>query len=203
MLGINLGRVGFLSEAQPNDWPEKLEKVLQGQYWIERRLLIHAEHRRDGQLLGDFVALNEVVIGRGAQSRTIQLHLWVDDDLVAAYTADGLIVATPTGSTAYAMAAGGPLLPPQLQNIIIVPVAPHLSFNRSLVLHEGARIAVQVKMSHEANVTVDGQRSVPLLDGDQILITKHDHPCCFARLESPGYFYRRLMRRLGHSWPQM
>lgn len=203
IFGINLGRVGFLSEAQPNDWPEKLARVLQGNYWIERRLLIHAEHWRDGQRLGDYVALNEVVVGRGAQSRTIQLHLQVDDDLVATYTADGLIVATPTGSTAYAMAAGGPLLPPQLQNIIVVPVAPHLSFNRSLVLHEGARIAVQVEMSHEANLTVDGQRSVPLENNDRILVTKHTHPCCFVRVESSGYFYRRLMQRLGHGWPQM
>jgi NAD+ kinase len=203
ILGINLGRVGFLSEAQPADWPEKLEKVLQGAYWIERRLLIHAQHQREGQLLDQFVALNEVVIGRGAQSRTIQLHLWVDEDLVATYTADGLIVATPTGSTAYAMAAGGPLLPPQLQNIIVVPVAPHLSFNRSLVLHEGARIAVKVEMSHEANLTVDGQRSVPLVSGDCVLITKYEKPCHFVRVESSGYFYRRLMQRLGHTWPRL
>ncbi len=203
ILGINLGRVGFLSEAQPEDWPEKLEKVLHGDYWIERRLLIHARHWRGEQDLGGYVALNEVVVGRGAQSRTIRLHLQVDDDLVTMYTADGLIIATPTGSTAYAMAAGGPLLPPQLQNIIIVPVAPHLSFNRSLVLHEGARISVQVEMSHEANLTVDGQRSIPLNSGDKILITKHDQTCSFVRVESSGYFYRRLMEGLGHKWAHL
>jgi NAD+ kinase len=203
IFGINLGRVGFLSEAQPTNWQERLERVLQGNYWIERRLLIHARHCRDDEQLGDYVALNEVVVGRGAQSRTIQLHLHVDGDLVATYTADALIVSTPTGSTAYAMAAGGPLLPPQLQNIIVVPVAPHLSFNRSLVLHEGARIDVKVEMSHEANITVDGQRSVPLVSGDHIVVTKHEHSCCFVRVESSGYFYRRLMKRLGHGWPQV
>ncbi len=118
----------------------------------------------------------------------IRLHLRVDDDLVTTYIADALIVATPTGSTAYAMAAGGPLLPPQLQNFVVVPVAAHLSLNRSLVLHEHARIGIRVEMSHEAYLTADGQKSVPVENEDEVLITKHDRPCLFARVESPGEF---------------
>lgn len=144
IFGINVGRVGFLSEATPDNWPEKLERVLRGEYWIERRLLLHAELWREGQLVAPFSALNEVVIGRGAQARVIHLHLRVDGDLVTTYIADALIIATPTGSTAYSMAAGGPLMPPQLQNLVVVPVAAHLSLNRSLVLHENARIAIRV-----------------------------------------------------------
>ncbi len=203
IFGINIGRVGFLSEATPDNWPEKLERVLQGDYWTERRMLLNAELWRDGALLKPFTALNEVVIGRGAQARVIHLHLRVDGDLVTTYIADALIVATPTGSTAYAMAAGGPLMPPQLQNLVIVPVAAHLSLNRSLVLHENARIAIQVEMGHEAFLTADGQQSTPVQDGDEIVITKNERTCCFARVESPGYFYRRLMGRLGFSWPHL
>lgn len=200
---INVGRVGFLSEATPEDWPEKLERALNGEFWIERRLMLHAELWRDGQLVAPFSALNEVVIGRGAQARVVHLHLRVDGDLVTTYIADALIVSTPTGSTAYSMAAGGPLMPPQLQNLVVVPVAAHLSLNRPLVLHENARIAIQVEMSHEAFLTADGQKSTPVADGDEVVITRDERTCSFARVESPGYFYRRLMGRLGFSWPHL
>jgi NAD+ kinase len=203
IFGINVGRVGFLSEATPENWQEKLERILHGDYWIERRMLLHAELWRDGQMVSPFTALNEVVIGRGAQARVIHLHLRVDGDLVTTYIADALITSTPTGSTAYAMAAGGPLLPPQLQNVVIVPVAAHLSLNRPLVLHENARIAIRVEMNHEAFLTADGQKSTPVLNGDDVVITKHDRTCQFTRVESPGFFYRRLMGRLGFSWPHL
>jgi NAD+ kinase len=203
IFGINIGRVGFLSEATPDNWPEKLERVLRGDYWTERRLLLHAELWREGRLVKPFVALNEAVIGRGSQARVIRLHLRVDGDLVTTYIADALIVSTPTGSTAYAMAAGGPLMPPQLQNFVIVPVAAHLSLNRPLVLHENARISIQVEMSHEAFLTADGQKSEPVFSGDEVLITKYGRACRFARVESAGYFYRRLMGRLGFSWPHV
>lgn len=203
IFGINLGRVGFLSEAEPSDWEEKLQKVVDGEYWIERRLLIRAELWRDDELVQPFVSLNEIVLGRGSQARVIRLHMKVDGDLVTTYIADALIIATPTGSTAYAMAAGGPLMPPQLHNIVVVPVAAHLSLNRSLVLHEEARISVGIEMSHEAYLTADGQTSVRLHNGDKIVVTRYEKDCCFVRVESPGYFYRRLMERLGFSWPHL
>ncbi len=203
IFGINVGRVGFLSEATPENWEEKLKRILHGDYWIERRMLLHAELWRDEAMVAPFTALNEVVIGRGAQARVIHLHLRVDGDLVTTYIADALIISTPTGSTAYAMAAGGPLLPPQLQNVVVVPVAAHLSLNRPLVLHENARIAIEVEMNHEAFLTADGQKSTPVLNGDEVVINKHDRTCQFARVESPGFFYRRLMGRLGFSWPHL
>lgn len=202
IFGINMGRVGFLSEAQPGEWQEKLTKVLQGEYWLERRLRMQAFLQRDDVIIDSYTALNDVVLGRGQQARVIRLHLLVDGDLVTTYVADALIVATPTGSTAYAMAAGGPLLPPQLQNFVIVPVASHLSLNRPLVLHEEAEIAVRVEMDHEANLTADGQQGAALESGDWIKIQKHERPCLFARVEPSGHFYRRLMRRLGFSWPR-
>lgn len=202
IFGVNLGRVGFLSEAQPDEWPEKLTNVLDGNYWIERRLRMQANLLRNDHQVASFTALNDVVVGRGSQARVIRLHLRVDGDLVTTYVADALIVATPTGSTAYAMAAGGPLLPPQLQNFVVVPVAAHLSLNQALVLHEEAEISIRVEMDHEANLTADGQLGSPVENGDRVTVTKHPQPINFARVESSGYFYRRLMRRLGFSWPQ-
>jgi NAD+ kinase len=198
LFGINLGKVGFLSEAQPEEWQQKLARVLQGDYWIEKRLMLNAGLQRDGRTLHTFTALNDLVIGRGAQARVVHFQLSVDGDLVTTYTADALIVATPTGSTAYAMAAGGPLLPPQLQNFVIVPVAAHLSFNRALILHETAVIAIKVNTDHEAYITPDGQHGIVVQDEDSIIIKKDNHFCTFARVESAGYFYRRLMARLGH-----
>lgn len=197
VFGVNLGKVGFLSEAQPDNWQEKLHKVLQGDYWLEPRLMLHATFRRDGQTLDTFTALNDIVVGRGKQARVLRLHLSVDGDLVTTYTADALIVATPTGSTAYSMAAGGPLLPPQLQNFVVVPVAAHLSLDRALVLHEEAEIAIRVQMEHEATLMADGQEGAALQDGDEVVVRKHEHVSYFARVESSGYFYRRLLQRLG------
>lgn len=197
IFGINMGRVGFLSEAQLDDWPERLSGVLAGNFWTEERLLLRAELIRDEVCVGEFTALNDLVIGRGQQARVVRFQLWVDGDLVTTYTADALLVSTPTGSTAYSMAAGGPLLPPQLQNFVVLPVAPHLSFNRALVLHEEAEIEIHIEMDHEAYLTPDGQHGVSLHNGDKILIRKNKRRSLFARVESSGYFYRRLMGRLG------
>jgi NAD+ kinase len=199
IFGINMGRVGFLSEAQPNDWPERLQRVLSGDYWIEKRLMLHAALLRNGRVIDNFTALNDVVVGRGQQVRVLRMELRVDGDLVTNYTADALIVSTPTGSTAYSMAAGGPMLPPQLMNFVVVPVAAHLSLNRALVFHEEAEISIKVNTGHEATLTADGQDAVLLQDGDVVMIKKHANHCCFARVDSSGYFYRRLMQRLGFS----
>ncbi len=198
IFGINLGRVGFLSEATPEDWPERLSQVLSGDSWLERRLMLRAEVLHRGRRTADLIALNDVVVSRGGQVRVVRFHLYVDADHVTTYTADGLIAATPTGSTAYSMAAGGPLLPPQIQNFLVLPVAPHLSFERPLVLHQNAVVKIRVEMEHEAFATADGQDAVALQTGDEVVITKHDHDSLFARVNGPGYFYLRLMQRLSY-----
>ncbi|MCP5095434.1 MAG: NAD(+) kinase [Chloroflexi bacterium] len=198
VLGVNMGRIGFLSEAQLDDWQERLSQLLAGNYWIENRLMLQATLQRNGDIIETFNALNDVVVGRGQQARVVRFELRVDGDFVANFTADALIVATPTGSTAYAMAAGGPLLPPQLQNFVILPVAAHLSFDRALVLHETAEITIDVKMDHEAYITPDGRHGISVQNGDKVLIRKNEKLIPFARIESPGYFYRRLMGRLGY-----
>lgn len=199
IFGINLGRVGFLSEAQPNNWPEKLGNVLSGKFWTENRLMLSARIRRNGRIFHTFSVLNDVVVGRGRQARVVRFQLHVDGDHVTDYTADALIVATPTGSTAYSMAAGGPLLPPQLPNFVVVPVAPHLTFDRAIIFHEQAEIAITVHMDHQAYLTPDGTDGILLEDEDVVLVTKAEDSCKFARVESSGYFYRRLMGRLGYS----
>jgi NAD+ kinase len=196
VFGINLGRVGFLSEAKLNDWQEKLQRVLTGKYWLESRLMLRAEIRRNEKLLAELMALNDVVVSRGAQVRVVRFHLYVGGDHVTTYTADGLIAATPTGSTAYSMAAGGPLLPPQLKNFLVLPVAPHLSFERPLVLHQEAIVKIQVETDHEAIATADGQDAIKLQSGDEVIISKHSCESLFARVDGPSYFYLRLMQRL-------
>lgn len=196
IFGINLGRVGFLSEAIPTAWEQKLASVLDGDFWIERRMMLQANVSRGNRNLAELSALNDIVVSRGASVRVVRFHLFVDGDHVITYTADGLITATPTGSTAYSMAAGGPLLPPSLQNFLVNPVAPHLSFERPLVLHQEAIVKIQVEMEHQAMATADGQDSVPLQSGDEVTIAKHSCESLFARVDGPSYFYHRLMQHL-------
>ena len=173
IFGINLGRVGFLSEASPDAWQSKLSKVLDGQHWLEQRLMLKAVVKRGSRSVAELVGLNEIVVSRGAQARVVRFHLYVDGDHVIEYMADGLIASTPTGSTAYSMAAGGPLLPPQLQNFLVLPVAPHLSFERPLVLHQDAAIKIRVETLHDAIVSSDGQDPISLQSGDDVLIARH------------------------------
>lgn len=196
VLGVNLGRVGFLSEASPGEWHIKLEQVLRGDFWLERRLMLKAQVQRGGNVVGGLHALNDIVVSRGEQVRVVRFHLYVDGDHVTTYTADGLIVSTPTGSTAYSMAAGGPLLPPQLKNFLIIPVAPHLSFERPVVLHQEAVVKIAVEMSHVALATADGQDAIHLQNGDEVLVSKHEDESLFARVDGQSYFYHRLMQRL-------
>jgi len=196
IFGVNLGRVGFLSEAAPSGWQAKLSKVIKGEFWIEKRLMLSASITRNGQSIAELSALNDIVVSRGAKVRVVRFHLSVDGDRVITYTADGLIAASPTGSTAYSMAAGGPLLPPLLQNFLLIPVAPHLSFERPIVFHQEAMIKIQVEMEHEAIATADGQDSVALQSGDEVTIRKHANESHFARVDEPSYFYHRLMQHL-------
>ncbi|HET6445294.1 MAG TPA: NAD(+)/NADH kinase [candidate division Zixibacteria bacterium] len=196
IFGINLGRVGFLSEAALSDWQSKLEKVIRGECWIEKRLMLSAAITRDGQSIANLSALNEIVVSRGSMVRVVRFHLYVDGDHVITYTADGLIAATPTGSTAYSMAAGGPVLPPRLQNFLVLPVAPHLSFERPIVLHQEAKVKIQVEMEHEAIAAADGQNAIALQSGDEVTIGKYTCESHFARVDGPSYFYHRLMQHL-------
>lgn len=193
ILGINLGNFGFLIEVQINEWKEALLKILKGEYRLEDRMMLKIEHVRNERVLGRWEALNEIVICRGQIVRPIRLKASVDGYTLASYVADGLIIATPTGSTAYSLAAGGPILPPELRNLLIIPVAPHLSVDRAVILSEGACVTVQSYTEHEAVLSVDGQPPVFLQNGDVVRASASENLVSFVRMQDPGYFYRNLM----------
>ncbi|RLC62935.1 MAG: NAD(+) kinase, partial [Chloroflexota bacterium] len=165
-------------------------------YWVEERMMLRAVTWRDGRVMGQGEALNDVVVGRGAQARVVHLRTEVDGGYLATYVADGLIVATPTGSTAYALAAGGPILPPQLRNILLVPIAPHLSMERPVVLAEGVTVHITVTGGRPAVLTVDGEMQAELESGDEVVVEASPHVARFARVRERTYFYKTLVARL-------
>jgi len=191
ILGINLGRLGFLIQVERNEWRAMLERLFQGEAWIENRMMLQAEHVRAGEVLGGWHALNEAVVSRGLNLRPIRLTASVDGRSLTTYVCDGLIASTPTGSTAYALAAGGPILPPDLRNILLVPIAPHLSVDRAVVLSEGSSVRIAVE-SENAVLSVDGQPPIPLAEEDQVAIRASEYTAQFVRFGDPGYFYRNL-----------
>ncbi|HNT53246.1 MAG TPA: NAD(+)/NADH kinase [Anaerolineaceae bacterium] len=193
ILGINLGHFGFLAEAPRTEWPDRLTRLLEGDYRLERRMMLRAEHWRADTMLAHWLLLNEVVVCRGAAVRPIRVSAWVDHEPLTSYVADGLIAASATGSTAYALAAGGPILPPETRNIVIVPVAPHLSMDRAIVLAEGAQVVFRVHgQTPQAVFSGDGQTPIPLQDGDAIHTQADEHTALFVRFQAPGIFYRNL-----------
>lgn len=196
LLGINLGKVGFLTEMGPGTWQQKLPQVLANDFWIEERLMLTARAFRDGVLQAEHLALNDAVVSRGSLSRVIRLATDIDREPLTTYVADGLIIATPTGSTAYALAAGGPILPPQLRNILVIPIAAHLTLNRPIVLAEGATVGIKVKTDHQAILTVDGQYEFELQSGDYITVNTYEKSSRFIRLGKQSYFYDSLLSRL-------
>lgn len=196
ILGINLGRVGFLSEAETNEWEEILSRAIAGDYWVEHRMMLRVMNRRGKKMMSHASALNDVVVGRGAQGRAVRLRTDVDGGELATYVADGLIVATPTGSTAYALAAGGPILPPELRNILLVPVAPHLSMERPIVLAEGVTVRITVVGRRPAVLMVDGQPAAKLESQDVVSVEASPHVARFARVRERTYFYKTLVKRL-------
>lgn len=198
VLGINTGYLGFLTEVSPDDWDRSLNALLEGRYWVEQRMMIHCEVWHGDEMVGASDALNDIVISRGAIAKLIRLETYIDGGWTTTYHCDGLIIATPTGSTAYALGAGGPILPPELKNILVVPVAPHLSMDRPMVLSQGAAITVVVAPPALAEVvlTVDGELLASLETGDRAIIRASDSVSRFVRLRDRNYFYRSLLDRL-------
>ena len=196
ILGVNMGRVGFLTEMGPPLIAERVPPLLAGEYWVEPRVMLYAELWRGGQQIHAFRALNDMVASRAALSRIVYCTLLVNDSRVTTYAADGVICATPTGSTAYSMAAGGPILHPELRNIVITPVAPYLTVVRSLVLAGDDHVELHLATDAEAFMTVDGQSHVRLGDGDAIRVTLAPEPCLFARVQPRGYWAASLTGRL-------
>lgn len=193
ILPINLGSLGFLIEIAPEDWPNTLERLLAGDYWLEKRMMLRTQVWRGADCLADYDVLNDTVIARSENLRPVHLRASLDGQVVTTYVADALVVSTPTGSTAYALAAGGPILPPELRNILLVPVAPHLSIDRGIVLAEGSTVSVTVQSDHGTIVSGDGQASLPLEVGDRVDVCASEHVTRLVRFQEVDYFYRNLV----------
>ena len=199
ILGINMGHFGFLMELNLDQWQDFFPRLMNMDYRIETRMMLNAEHWHNDERAGTWDVMNEVVVSRGQIVRPIRLATYVDERYLTTYVADALIAATPTGSTAYALAAGGPILPPELRNILLVPVAPHLSLDRAIVLAEGATVSIHVKMDHQAVFSIDGQTPTSLCSDDRIDVHAGEHSVHFIRFQDPGYFYRNLTPHMNNN----
>lgn len=189
MLGVNLGNVGFMTEVGPNDVFDVLPRFLAGEGWVEERAMLAVA------IVGappTYHCLNDAVVARGAHCRIIQVEARVDGEFVASYKADALIAATASGSTAYSLAAGGPILYPEARAIILTPVAVHLAQAHSLVLPPTATVEIVVHTELDAILSIDGQIDLPLRDGDVVEASLSPHHARFLRLKPRSYFYGKL-----------
>ncbi len=192
IVGINLGRLGFMTEFSAEEARDKLPAVLAGEGWIDERAMLQAEFSSKGP----FYALNDVVLGRGAISRLVHIETSIDGTLLATYKVDGVILATATGSTAYSLAAGGPILYPQSRDIILNPICSHPTFANALVLPSTTILELKVRTDHQAMVSIDGQINLGLESGDRVKVTLSQHVARFLRVRPPAFFYSTLMERL-------
>ncbi len=194
VLGVNLGRLGFLVDVSPEDMTRQLELILGGEFIEEERTLLHATATRNGTVLNESSALNDVIVHKQDIARMIELDTYIDGHFLNTNRSDGLIVATPTGSTAYALSGGGPILHPRLNAITLVPICPHTLSNRPIVLHDDSVIEIIIhEGTLEATVSCDGQVSQPLQPGDHISVRKHDHR--LRLLHPPGHDYFAVLRK--------
>jgi NAD+ kinase len=210
LLGVNMGHLGFLAELDAAAARERLPEIIAGAGRIEERAMLHAqivtpeagasgETAPDGGPSGParHDALNDVVIGRVALGRTVQVVVRVDGFLMADYRADGVIVATATGSTAYSLSVGGPILSPESREILLTPLAPHLAPRNSVVLPPSAVVEVQLAPGQQATFSIDGERNLDLAaGGETVRVAQGPHRARFLRLSPPAHFYERLARRL-------
>lgn len=198
ILGVDFGRVGFLTELQPDELFTELEHYLQrdDSVWTDSRSMLRADIQQDGR--GEtFLALNDMVIARGTWPRVVHIRVWIDDHCYNTTYADGIILSTATGSTAYNMAVGGPLLHPQVESIVISPIAPHLAFDRALILPPDANIKLQISTGSQDGVfSADGQMNREIKDGATILVHKSEYVTRFLRRRPPTYFYQIINAKL-------
>ena len=196
LIGINQGRLGFITDIPFEGFKAALTPVLQGEYEQDDRTLMRARVVRDGHCVFDALAMNDVVVNRGATSGMVELRVEVDGHFVANQRADGLIIATPTGSTAYALSAGGPLLHPSNPGWVLVPIAPHTLSNRPIVLPDSVEVAIEVVAGRDASANFDMQSLASLLHGDRITVRRSQHKVRF--LHPRGWTYFGTLRKKLH-----
>jgi NAD+ kinase len=194
--GINLGKLGFMTEFDAREVPEKLLSLLDEKGWIDERTMLQVELAAAGQEPRRFHALNDVVVARGGVARLIRVEASIDGEYLTTYKTDGVIVATATGSTGYSLAARGPILYPQARDILLVPVAAHLSLAYPLVLPETAEVTLRLDTYHPATLSVDGHINLPLSSSDMITVRRSPHVARFRRIRPEESFYSSLEDKL-------
>lgn len=198
LLGINVGKVGFLSKVEATDLERVLELLLAGRYSIEPRMALEGVILRGGeQVPGDrLVALNDIVIARGSLARVVRLDTSIDESHLASFVADGLVVASPTGSTGYSFSAGGPILGPTARNLVVTPIAGYLTTIRSVVVGPSAVVRCRIVDAHEALVSVDGREDIPLAVGDVVEVRAIERPVRLVEPESSMPFWDLVRRKV-------
>lgn len=189
ILGINMGHLGFITELETDDVFCALEKILKGEHKIEERMLLEASVIKDGVEVETFYCLNDMGITRGTLSRIVTLDMYIDKNYVDTYNADGLLVSTPTGSTAYSLSAGGPIISPGINVILITPICPHSLNSRSLVVSKDETIEINMVDNYQdVYLTVDGQQGYKLKDGDKVLIKKAPFNARFIKVSNRSFY---------------
>jgi NAD+ kinase len=193
LVGINQGRLGFITDVPMEQYREALESMVAGDYEEEHRAMIEGGIWRDGEKIFDGLSMNDVVVSRGATASMVELRIDIGDEFVANLRADGLIVASPTGSTAYALSAGGPIMHPGISGLLLVPIASHTLSNRPIVLPDQKEIRIEVVAGRDASANFDMQSLASLLHGDQVRVRRSVHKVRF--LHPPGWSYYATLRR--------
>jgi NAD+ kinase len=198
ILGVNLGRLGFLTSCGGDEMAEALRQLARGDYRVETRMTLEARaNDLDDTLRGRWFALNDVVLHKGGFARVVRLQVFASGEEVGAYAADGIVVSTPTGSTAYSLSAGGPIIEPSVESIVVTPISPHILALRPIVLPPNAEITVYVEDGpEELLVTVDGQVGTTFVIGDTLHVRRAELPVLIVRFPGTTYF-GRLRRKLG------
>lgn len=191
LLGVNLGTLGYLTEVDAEQAPEALMAVLDGAHRVEERIMLHAS----GPEGKSYVGLNEVLVERSGGHRLVRLHVSIGGERLAAFNADGVLVATPTGSTAYALSAGGPIVSPNADCLVLVPVSAHMIFSRPFVLASSEVVEIEVAERGGAALSLDGVEGCELPAGARVTVRRHARPLHLVRLSGPG-FIERLRRKL-------
>lgn len=193
MVGINQGRLGFITDVPLGQFAEALAPMIAGDYEEERRTMLEGGVTRDGELIFEGFAMNDVVVSRGGTASMVELKIDIGDEFVANLRADGLIIGSPTGSTAYALSAGGPILHPGIAGWVLVPIAPHDLSNRPIVLPDSREITIEVVAGRDASVNFDMQALASLLHGDRVTVRRSAHQVRF--LHPLGWSYYATLRR--------
>lgn len=193
IMGVNMGTLGFLTEIKKDEIKDMIDQVLIGNFRVSKRTMLECNVLRGTKKIAHSIIVNDVVLSKAAIARIIETEIVIDDCPVATIRADGLIIGTPTGSTAYALAAGGPIIEPTVPALVLAPICPHSLALRPLVVDDRSHVVIRIRHNNEAILTLDGQASLTLLDGDVVEVSRFDrHP--LRIIQAPGRNYFGLLR---------